>query len=805
MNIKKISDYNESEIQIAKTYSSAINRYLSILDKKHDDTSYNKIILKRHTHWIESALAQIHSTSTSKDICKYWSQKTNEILNEVWSLIPGNDEIALFALGKLGANELNLSSDIDILLVSLRPATKEQFKFYRKFNEFLSQHSELGFCYRLDFNLRPGGRLGPTICSTQQFEDYYWTQGATWERVALNRLSPICGNTDVINNVTQVRDKFCYRKFIDYRLINDIKNIRSHIHAQDSQSNDINIKLGVGGIRDIELYINSLQVIHGGKLPQLKTSETSEAVNKLCQSNIIPGDEGDFLKQTYWKYREIENLLQIKDDQQTHTLNKNSELFINNQAELPFTKVNSIVANLIGEKPQLQPLLPAETEQQLTWLNKLGFDTKLANNIWPKLMRLTVLAKDNQLDEIFRSRFLFNFISNVSEFGLDKNLSLNLLFDFIKSIRPKRSFYHLLEQEPNIVKELAIILSSSPYLGNLISSKPELLDSFLLKKTQSFSLNLDELHFQLGDYKQLNQLLVSSQFLTNKTVTHLTDICSITADKICNHLLLALKNKFKNNSIDIIKLGKWGGAELGLLSDLDFIFITDDEISDDDIKISRRFINFLTNRQQGGEVYKTDMRLRPQSGTGTVITTKAKLINYIINEAKPWEAQSYLKSAPLINSSFRVSILDALLKKSFPGDFVTQLTDIKNQVIKENFIDTKKNENSIDFKYSSGGLVDIEFTLQIHLLKNKISPVSPNTLSMLEQVENSSKLKSNYLKLRYYEQASQILSQNNTTLIDFSDKNFARLSRHLQMSYDDMEHQIRSLLSDNVGLLELIV
>ena len=298
MNIKKISDYNESEIQIAKNYSSAVSRYLSILDKKHEDTTYNKIILKRHKHWLESSLAQIHGTSTAKDICKYWSQKTNEILNEVWHSIPGNDEVALFALGKLGANELNLSSDIDILLVSLLPASKEQFKFYRKFNELLSRHSDLGFCYRLDFDLRPGGRLGPTICSTQQFEDYYWTQGATWERVALNRLSPICGNKDVINNVTQIRDKFCYRKFIDYRLINDIKNIRSHMHAQDLQSDDINIKLGAGGIRDIELYINSLQVIHGGKLPQLKTSETSEAINKLCQSNILPIDEGDFLKQT---------------------------------------------------------------------------------------------------------------------------------------------------------------------------------------------------------------------------------------------------------------------------------------------------------------------------------------------------------------------------------------------------------------------------------------------------------------------------------------------------------------------------
>ncbi len=804
MNFKKISDYSESDLNFAKKYSPAISRYLPLLDK-NCETNFEKIIIKRHTHWLESALAQIHDTHSPQEICKYWSIKTNQILNEVWNLFPDNDELALFALGKLGANELNLSSDIDILLVSLHPATKEQLKFYRKFNEFLSSYSELGFCYRLDFNLRPGGRLGPTICSTHQFEDYYWTQGATWERVALNRLLPICGNSNVINKVNQIRDKFCYRKFIDYSLINDIKNIRSHIHANDNDSNDINLKLGAGGIRDIELYINSLQVIHGGKLPQLKTTETTEAINKLCANNIISNEESELLKNTYWNYRKLENLVQIIDDQQTHTLNQNTELYSKHKGSLNFKKINGLVAKLIGEKPELNSPLPILMEKQINWLTQLGFDQELVNEIWPKLVKLTVLAKDNQVDEIYRSRFLFNFINNVNEHGLDKSLSLSLLYDFIKSIRPKRSFYHLLEQEPNIVKELAVILSSSPYLGNLISSKPELLDSFLLKKTQNFSLNLDDLLPQLADYKQLNQLLVSSQFLTSKNTNNLTDTCSMTADKICGHLLAVLKNKFKNNSIGIVKLGKWGGSELGLLSDLDFIFYTEKDISEDDIKISRRFINFLTNRQQGGEIYQIDMRLRPQSGTGTIITTKKQLINYILNDAKPWEAQSYLKSTPLTDDGLKNEILNALVNKKFPMDFHKQLFDIKEQVIKENYTDVKKSDDSINLKYSKGGLVDIEFTLQIYFLKNKLIPTDSRTLEMLNQINLIPKLKANYVKLRYYEQTAQILSQNHTTMITFSDPNFTRLARHLQMSLSDVQSEIQSLLAQNQSLLTQIV
>ncbi len=806
MNIKTLDQYNKTEIEFAKQASPALTKYLSLLKTNNKQLVFNQQIkLLRHKYWAESAMAQLTSSHTTQEICKYWSNKTIELLIKGWEQISGNKNLALFALGKLGALELNLSSDIDLIIVSLQPANKTDLKFYRNFIDLFASHDEFGFCYRIDFNLRPGGRLGPTICSINQFEDYYWTQGATWERIALNRLLPVCGNNDIIHNVNKIRDTFCYRKFIDYSLINDIKNIRSHIIYNNSDSEKINLKLHAGGIRDIELYVNSLQVIHGGKIPHLRTTQTTLAINKLLDTSIIKQDEASFLNQTYWNYREIENLIQIENDQQTHILDTAKNLYKTYKCNLRFSEINNIVSKLIGEKPKTPPLLPLKIEDQILLLTKLGFNKEVSNKVWPQLIHLTVLAKDNQIDEIYRTRFLFKFINNVSQFGLDKNLSLHLLYDFIKSIRPKKSFYHLLEQEPNITKELAIILSSSPYLGNLIAAKPEILDSFLLKKTQTFSNNLDTLLPQLQDFKQLNQLLASSQLLVNQNVNNLTESCSAAADKISLQLLNCLKSKFPNNSIDIVKLGKWGGSELGLLSDLDFIFITDNEISEADIKISRRFINMITNRQQGGEIYNIDMRLRPQSGSSAVITTKEQFINYILNSSQNWELQSYLKARPLIGSNFKIKIVNAIKQKKLSHGFHNELFKIKEQVIKENYLEKKKPADSIDLKYSPGGLIDIEFTTQIKMLMDQKYNGETNTADYIANHKNHSQLKSNYSRLRLYEQLNQILSQNNSTLIDFKSNSFNRFSTYLKASKADIQQTLKQLLQNNLIILSTYV
>ncbi len=818
MSLSWNDHFSEKDIALAREYSPAIDRYLSLLNI-HSDTnldSKQKIKIHRHSAWVECSLNQVLKKLSTREVCHAWSLKTMDIVDEAWSNFSGHENMALFALGKLGALELNLSSDIDIIMVSLEPPKRSQLKFYKEFNELLSSHSELGFCYRLDYNLRPGGRLGPPICSVKQFDDYYWTQGATWERIALHRLRPICGNQEVIKAVLATKKSFCYRKFLDYSVLEDIKNIRQNI--QEEQNNDESakhLKLAVGGIRDIELYINSLQVIHGGKNTQLQASETSTALDLLLKHKILSKQDHQFLLNTYWRLREIENLVQLKDDLQTHLLPtafKSPEGNVISPNELPFSKVDQIVSELLGQSKESQSLMPGQLDQQMSWLKSKGFESLLVDKLWPKIMALTVYAKKNQKDEVLRSRFLFHFIDNVCQFGLDKNLSLNLLSEFIKSIRPKRSFYHLLEQEPNIVKELAIILSSSPYLGQLLAAKPELLDSFLLKQFPTFSNDLQKLLEELGDYKQLNQILLSGQLLAQKEIENLTFTCSETADKITKQLLFSLKKKFPDNSIEIIKLGKWGGHDLGLLSDLDFIFVTDKKISDHDIKISRRFINMLTNRQKGGEIYPVDLRLRPQSGSGKLITQKSSLIKYLNEEAKIWERQSYLRATPLNDKSFRQDILQALFTRPIKDIDENEMLNIKQQLFLENKTQNQTEPETLDLKYSPGGLIDVEFSCQTYLLKNNLKPISGNTLEMIKQISNYAQqqlsmrsLHENYLKLRYYEQISQILTQHQTTFLEKNSDSFLRLSHHLGINKDKLFPHLEGLLLDNQKLVQNMI
>ena len=558
VKLKSIENYSSKELDEAFSFSPTLKTYYDFVYKSDPKLIFSQ----RHKAWVKASLAQIHQTSSTSDICTFWSHTTRKIVSDLWNSRENNENLALFALGKLGADELNLSSDIDLIIVSLSPPNKKDFKFIRELNATLTENTSDGTCYRTDYNLRPFGRLGPLICNIGAFENYYWEQGATWERLALVRLSPVCGNPEIIDLVLNLRKHFCYRKFLDYRVIDDIQNIRKFIQTKVSTNKvgdkSFDLKLGVGGIRDIELYIKALQVIHGGRSPHLQSNLTSKLLQVFIKEKILKKEDGQFLEESYWNLRTLENLVQIKNDQQTHKYSPDTLINLPSSQTITLDsielhRINQIVSTLLGKKEARKQLLPESTNQQSEWLIEKGFSENSVQEVWPKIIKLTVLSKNSQFDEVLRSRFLYMFISEVSSNGLDLDLSLSLLYNFLKSIRPKSGFFHLLENEPNIVKELSIILSSSPFLGNLLSSRPEILDSFLTKKTQKIQHNTSQFLNDLSDFKLLNQLTTSGQFLTQKKVDDLADACSETADIIAKKILLHLKKDFPNSSLEVIK------------------------------------------------------------------------------------------------------------------------------------------------------------------------------------------------------------------------------------------------------------
>jgi [glutamine synthetase] adenylyltransferase / [glutamine synthetase]-adenylyl-L-tyrosine phosphorylase len=829
--IQSVSQYSPEDLQTACSQSPAIQRYLNIVNQYpellnlikftdlplHTEYACN-LTLIRHQIWLNCALATFFTTSTVKDICYYWSEQVDHIINSAWENFDlDKEDLLLFALGKLGAMELNLSSDVDLVIISNDPNSQKSSRKIQAFTKTLTSLNQFGFCLRVDYNLRPGGRFGPLVSSLSQFQDYYWSQGETWEKLALGRFRAINTNLSLKSKLTEVINNFCFRKYIDYTLFDDLKNIRKQIqehYFKNNQLQQFHLKLGKGGIRDIELYLHALQIIHGGRYPEIRNYSTSQLTENLTSRSLLKEVEGETLINSYWKYRELENKIQIYEDQQTHTWSVDlkypslSTLDAKNLLQLS-EEIDNVVSDLLGPILSSKNPLPATMEEQVSWLTKHGFKPDIINDVWPKLMELTARSIRGQKDEAIRRNFLYYFVEELRVVNLDFNLGLKLLFDFIKSTHAKASLFSLLVKEKHLLHDLAILFSVSPYLGGIISSRPEILDNYFMNAQAELSSDFETLLDQLTEKKLLSEIISSKEFLHSKDIHTLNMSLSSTADLITTQLFKSLKLQYTSNSIEILAMGKWGGKELGLKSDLDFIFICFEPPSPSDFKIARRFLSRLRDQHKGGTLYDVDLRLRPSGKAGPLIVKWDRLLNYIENEADPWELQTYLK-ARFIDSKLDTKLIEilkeAIFKYKITSEDLILLSSIKTQ------LNSKAKPSLIDIKYSPGGLIDIELGSQLSSLKHKIVSSKSSLYEIIDAlISNNHSWQSaglsifnNYQQLRIWEQLYQLITSHTGTEIHWNSEFMPTYSLLLNCTPVNLQTEIQTLLDQNLILLKKV-
>ncbi len=803
--LPSVNSYSKSDIDAATSVLPVLTHYLQLLER--DTTDKFEILRQRRLRaFVECSLANYFKKVSAAVVCQYWSETADNIIREVFCLSGLSQQpVAIFAVGKLGAHELNLSSDIDIMFVSDDNAIVDK-KIFSDFVNTLSKRTEFGFLYRVDLDLRPGGRLGPTIGTVSQFEDYYGNYGETWERLALIRLRPITGKPEIIKKVDAFSQRFCFRKHLDFTLLEDLKTLREKIQHQYPARNDqtFNLKLGVGGIRDIELFVHALQVIHGGKVSNLKTKSTEEAVRVLSEQNLLQQDDANFLINSYWQYRQLENLVQSKDDQQTHIwINSDwSQFYDWNTLVGTAQQVDKIVSTLLGA-PRKKDQIPVSTVEQLKWLGSLGFNSEKIKDDWNNLFEAKVLSKKSDRDEEARRIFLQDFMIELSKTDGDKDLALALLVDFVRAIRAKATFFTLFNRQPNLIRELSWLLSTSPYLAQILISRPELIDSYFLKTSERFSEDLNVMLEQLGDFRLLSDLINSSQFLAQQDIFKLTASLSETADTVCKMILRATLQEFPASSLSFLTMGKWAGREMGLRSDIDFVFVTANTVTQEDHKVARRIITRLTQKNRGGFLYSLDLRLRPSGNAGPVIVSLEQLEDYLKSEAKIWERQAYLKARPLAGGDIPVSAWAQ--GRDLEPEEVQELISIKAKLL-------KPKGKGIDLKFTPGGLVDIEFTCQWEILKSKVKISSASTTGFISDLANWSsswrshaqKLKENYLFLRILEQLHQLVTNIPGSCVDFQNPAIKVVARLLRKSPEDLESDVLSIFSDNRQILDAL-
>jgi len=817
--LKTWETYETHEQNEVCSLSSAVVRYLKILERLELKNPTQNLYAKRHRAWITCAAATLlnkQNPHVAEAVCAYWSRETFEILQTAWEIAELKHEaITLLALGKLGARELNLSSDIDIMFVSQEAPTLELLKKTRRFIHILSENTEFGFMYRVDTDLKPGGRLAPLISSLKQLEDYYWSSGATWERLALVRLSPACGPTPLIDEIRLIADRFSFRKFVDYALLEDLRHLRTqiHYHATITDPDVINIKLSSGGIRDIELFCHALQVIHGGRNHKLKIRSTTAALTELQNSQRFDASSLEFLKEQYWYFRSLENEVQAAEDHQTHLLRKSHFHGIWNNLNAAKLKIDQIVAAVIGEAADQQQM-PTSEEAKNLFLSDLGYTDDESRAQIDNLLALSTFSKTYQYEQM-RLKVLRIFLEKISLIAADRRLALALLVDFFKSTRAKAGFFSLLLHEQRLIDELVLLFGLSPYLGHILASRPELLDTYLYRSQPEASADLEVFLENLFEKKLITELIAANQFLKNHDTAALSQATSDCADEICLQILSELKKQYSDSNIFILALGKWGAHELGLKSDLDFIFVTPGPPTADDNKVARKFITHLTAAHRGGTLYMVDLRLRPSGQSGPLIVSFASLCNYLAKEAAAWERQSYLR-ARFINSGLQLNNLNAieeihksnLLRPLNKNDWQS-LAEIRQQLIHHK---ASHNTHSEDVKFSPGGLFDIELAVQAATLEHQIQTTSgASTIQLIASLEKTPSiwaeaapiLSENYIFLRRTEQMHQLVYQHGGAKLhaETSD-NITRLATAFHLTPQELQEKIYDRLSQSLELLK---
>lgn len=775
------SRLTQEDLQLSGQRSPAIRQYLNQLQ------GANPISRLRHEGWITAAHETLHGKTSSRDVLRAWSKVADEVLKLAWRT-SGLDQMpcALVALGKLGAEELNLSSDVDLIVVAKDGTVEACTKALRNFRTALLDPQTEQPLLRLDFDLRPGGRFSPLVPSLTQLLDYYWSHGETWERLAWVRSRVVVGKKALTDEIVDFAEKFCFRKYLDYTVLEDLKNLRARIHSSTPlEPGEIHLKLGPGGIRDIELYLHALLVINGGKNSNLRSRFTDEACDKLATAGLLPIGEAEDLKSAYWRLRHFENLVQSVEDRQSHSIFPERETLISpeeiQEIKSLNSKVDRLVTGLMGPAQSNGPLWPTEPEAQIEWLSTFGISRELAENIWPKLESLTALSRRSEKDELARREFLLRYLTALKGVDGDRDLGLELLFEFVKAVRAKASFFSLLLQEPRLVRDLAHLFSVSPYFGQVLTGRPELLDSWVFGSLPPTTADWDEIIENCLEARLLNELNSSMGFLSDMDVVKLGESLSRTADEIVSLILGKLVKDHGAQPIGLLALGKWGGRELGLRADLDFVLVCEQPPGENEFRVARRFISHLTSHHKGGSLYNVDLRLRPSGQAGPLMVEIGKLKKFLQSEAKAWQRQSYLRMRFVADASNRFQL--ALAAQGLNLDDRAELIEIRTKLIRQS------KPGIIDLKYSPGGLLTIEFLAQISILAEKLPALENSTSGMLGQLaqhhpmrgQDYAELKRIYLELRLLEQLHQFTSHHSGSEINQGGPELTRLARARQL------------------------
>ena len=699
----------------------------------------------------------------------------------------------VLGMGKLGSRELNYSSDIDIIVLfdpsrmqGADPATlqKQCIRMTKDLVRIIDERTSDGYVFRTDLRLRPDPGATPIAVSVPAAEVYYESQGQNWERAAMIKARPVAGDRAAGHDFLQWLRPFIWRKNLDFAAIQDIHSIKRQINTHRGGAviavEGHNIKLGRGGIREIEFFAQTQQLIWGGREAQLRTPSTVTALATLAQCGHIKPDVAANLTESYEFLRQTEHRLQMINDEQTQTLPeqrsemKKLAIFMGYDDRAAFADqlvhklktVEDHYAILFEDAPALSAAGSVDGNlvftgsdadpDTLETIRKYGFE-------FPETVDSAIRGWHHGRYRAMRSTRAREMLTELTPALLETIGSTPapdatfIKFDeFLAGLPAGVQLFSMLYSNPQLLKLLSEIMGEAPRLAELLSRRPSLFDSVLssdfLDPPPHLGALRNVLSKQIGDAEHFEQVLdlVRRWASERKFQIGLQSLRGVlnppdaswalsdTAEAALQCLFPAVEAEFAIQHGRIpgarfctIAFGKLGGHEMTPTSDLDLVFIydtpLDSEASDGDkplaptqyfARLGQRYINAIMSPTAEGVLYDVDMRLRPSGNAGPIACTLDAFVQYHEENAWTWERMALSRARTVLgDETFRHDV-DRATKRllALPCDEDRLLSDVAEMRAR---IDAEHHtESPWSIKHLRGGLVDLEFIIQYLQLRH---------------------------------------------------------------------------------------
>jgi glutamate-ammonia-ligase adenylyltransferase len=762
----------------------------------------------------------------------------------------------VMGMGKLGGRELNLSSDIDVIYFYESDEGDETHQWFSRVFErvtrMLSHVTPDGFVFRVDLGLRPEGRSGPVCNSVTAGLRYYEAWGHSWERVAWIRARPVAGDLALGESLLESLEPFVFRRHLDLAALEEVCAMKTEIDRIATHNSERNIKLGPGGIREVEFYTQALQLVHGGRQPNVRDRDTIGGLDRLMVSGIVTHDDRDALASAYLFLRALEHQLQLVDDRQTHDLPHSEEEQRFVASALGYDDWEQVVTELDshrsavtarwthlfeGEQTEVQARRLGDIDAvvdgtaDVDALSRLGYgggdDSQRTLEHFNALRRS--IKSPFHPRRRHRERETCRVIAGEMAAVPDTDQAFTLLRQLIRTLRADAPIWSFFRGHPNRLKSLVHLFGSSRFLGRIAAQDPRFLaplivgtgDVQIMRRTdEELATTLarratDDVEGALARLRWHHhaELLRTGFYDIAGALSRAEVEAELTL--LAEHVLRAVVDiatsehveRFGalDGSVAAIGLGRLGAREMTYGSDLDLLFLYEGD-REQCTRLCRRIVGGLTLQMATGRLYEVDMRLRPSGSRGPLSVTPTALRRHYEDSAAVWAQQALLRGRFVVGDAALGDAFDGLVNDILdaPRDehrVHTEVRRVRDRLLSEV---AKEGAGAFDLKFGLGGLMEIDLIVQtLRLLgttQSRAARITHTTdaINALQSMgalsaEEAQSLGDAYNYLRRLESRLRIAHDQPIHRVDIDAADFAHLVR--RMGYHDLPgHPARDVL-----------